>query len=402
MMAGPTEQEPTPVATAARHLTGDLRDVFKRTLAVQGWALVVERQPRARTTGGKTGTVLAQVQEAQTRLKDLARDYLARLQPLALESVLAPADRLTNLANALPPALDLHLKQGDWTPKSAADCGLMVGALAAAAAHGAQRGRDFGESVSGWAAEVAEQAAALRAVVAAVVERSDGAKGSLAALQGRIDKTRAEIAAALDQLVSGGKEVGDGVRQLGTGLLKGLRRHGAGLKTTVSTKEDAEADKEISSPPTGSEADDDGEDAAFLVETMTGVGKGAEAAYGALQTLERANETLATLYLRLAAARADLAWARALADQADSLAAAAAALGHELAAMPLVWDDLAEGFQTQAHRFDEAELTLTEARALIATLAEEKQRSWGALAVCTTAIRRAMAGTEPLYPAVKA
>ncbi|OIQ90907.1 hypothetical protein GALL_271810 [mine drainage metagenome] len=398
MMAETPDQEPPRTDTAVRQLSGDLRDVFRRGLTVQGWALVVERQPRPRAAGGQTAPLLTLAQQAQTRLKQLARAYLDQVQPQALEAVLAPADRLANLANALPPALEMHLKQGEWTGKTAADCALMVGALASAAAAGAQRGRDFSEHAAGWAAEVEEQATALREALNAVIERIDGPKGTLTALQGRIDKIRADITTALDQLVAGGQEVGDGVRRLGTGLLQGLRRHIPAKPSSPAKKEDEEA---TDAPPPPAE-EDGAETADLLVETLTGTGQGAEKAYQAMAALEQANETLAALYLRLASARTDLAWARALADQADSLARGGASLAQDLSAMPQAWDDLAQGFQALSQRFHQEGLTLTGARALIAALGAEKQRSWAGLTACTTAIRRALAGMESLYPSVKA
>lgn len=382
----------------SRQLATNLQCLSFAAFSVQAYALLVQRQQSVPTITGLDIDVAA----TQDALRARAAYLMQSILPLSL-TALTDADGAANLIEALKTQVTQLLASDN--PDQPGDIAQLARATAGRLAELEQNAQD---AASSWAAEadaVAKIVAAQRAAVEAAIETIDGPDGLLVKTDAAITVACNNIAADIDSAVKSGKEIGDGVKSLITGVFSSL----SGVFSSDDKDENAkgtenegnEAKPSSKTPPKPVKAksvSDKGDNTPPVsLEGLAAIEQGIGNAGRVLPNFKRDYAQLAVLYQQLATTNAGLAVLRAVESQGALLANAVGAASTAAQNVTRAWNGITDGFDDAADQLANSDDDGT-VNQFSAALTSAVALGWGRLSPQLAAFEQAFAGLASAIP----
>jgi hypothetical protein len=292
-------------------------------LSVQANALALLQQPAAPALDEALSAVAAQ----QTAVLTQVRNIRQTLLPEALASFPA-ASQAVNLMTALQ-----KQRAGLAGPDGgAAELAKLVDAVADVSETNAAQAADVAQDWTRAADQLGSALDALQAQIDKAIEDLDGSDGLLKSTETQIETVAEQIAGDIDAAVKTGQAIGDGLKNLVTGLVTSLTglvggndKPGAGgdKPSAGGDKPDSEGEETGEEPEAAAEDETDDPDGETLpVQGIAAISDAATQAGQVLPNFRKHYAQLAALYQTLAKAQVALAVARAIRTQTGLLAGA--------------------------------------------------------------------------------
>lgn len=376
---------------STKTLPSDLTNLASAAVLTQANALVLMRQADATGLPDLNGLTTVMTHQ-QGVMRDHANYYLDRLLPDTIR-VFSDASAAASLFTAARSVLLPMMDTLDSAPGARSQAEQMAETLASSLDNWLDNAKDAASELEREATQVERAQARLDAAVQATIQTLDGEDGQIAKTNASIVALRQSIEVNLQNVVMGGKDIGDGVKSLVTGVLTTI---GLGKSETPPSGGAGKTDPKKPAPKADPKAKESGEEdgEAFPVESIDAVSDGVGKVSEAMQKFQADNAALAALYQKMAQLNSLLAVARAIGDQvhgyAASLRDAATTAGVVVRTISAVQSSVAQF----ANDIGDPNSMVT---TLVAAL-NAGNSNWNRLNAAVLPIRQTLAGTGTLIP----